>query len=418
MSTLRATNIKNPDSGSNNIVLSEGGGVVISGVTTVSNANITGGSITGISTVGVTTVTTTNLTVNGNAYPTAGSLSNRNLIINGDMQVAQRGTSSTSSGYYTVDRWFNISNGGSMTHSQENLSSGSPYDEGFRKYLRSTNTTASTAASTYRIMQQSIEAQNIAQSGWNYTSSSSYITLSFWVRSSVSQNFYSNVNSSDGTIQMYPFETGVLAADTWTKIVKRIPGNSNITIDNDNGTGLSIAIAPFYGTDRTDNSMIVDSWQTFASNNRSPDYDTTWASTTNATFDFTGVQLEVGEVATPFEHRSYGDELARCMRYYQVITGWGFVIGSSSTTQVRTGIRYSPPMRDVPSFSLSKALKLNSPGSSETSQSSAAVSITGQSGSSTQYGAILSFSNFSGLTSQQAYVAPWDNTQLFASAEL
>ena len=313
---------------------------------------ITATTITGVSTIGVTTVTTTNLTVNGNAYPTAGPLSNRNLIINGDMQVAQRGTSSTSSGYYTVDRWFNISNGGSMTHSQENLSSGSPYDEGFRKYLRSTNTTASTAASTYRIMQQSIEAQNIAQSGWNYTSSSSYITLSFWVRSSVSQNFYSNVNSSDGTIQMYPFETGVLAADTWTKIVKRIPGNSNITIDNDNGTGLSIAIAPFYGTDRTDNSMIVDSWQTFASNNRSPDYDTTWASTTNATFDFTGVQLEVGEVATPFEHRSYGDELARCQRYYQKSSS-GNTSYPSSAGYARAYIAFPVYMRAAPTLTVS-----------------------------------------------------------------
>jgi hypothetical protein len=275
------------------------------------------------------------------------------------MSIAQRGTSSASSGYYTVDRWSNISNGGAFTQSQETLTSGSPYDEGFRNFLRMTNTTASTAASAYRIMSHNIEAQNVAQSGWNYTSPSSYITFLFWVRSSVSQNFYSQISSSDGTIQMYPFETGVLAANTWTKITKTIPGNANITIDNDNGAGLSISLAPFYGTDRTDNSMVVDSWQTFASNNRSPDYDTTWAGTTNATFDITGVQLEVGTVATPFEHRSYGQELALAQRYYQeYIPGAQELIYSEST--LASGkfwqVLIRVPMRIAPNVTFSSGI--------------------------------------------------------------
>ena len=308
------------------------GNINSTGVSTITTLSAT--TITGVSTIGVTTVSTTNLTVNGNSYPSAGPLSNRNLIINGDMQVAQRGTSSASSGYYTVDRWSNISNGGAFTQSQETLTSGSPYDEGFRNFLRMTNTTASTAASAYRIMSHNIEAQNVAQSGWNYTSTSSYITFLFWVRSSVSQNFYSQISSSDGTIQMYPFETGVLAANTWTKITKTIPGNANITIDNDNGAGLSISLAPFYGTDRTDNSMVVDSWQTFASNNRSPDYDTTWAGTTNATFDITGVQLEVGTVATPFEHRSYADELRLCQRYFETSFNGGVSVNNTSNAGI------------------------------------------------------------------------------------
>lgn len=246
----------------------------------------------------------------------ADKLGVRNLIINGAMNVAQRGTSSTTNGYGSVDRFFVQWDGGTTTHTQTAITSGSPYDEGFRNVLRLTNTATATGAGNYRNAFQYIEAQNLAQSGWDYTSSSSYVTLSFWVRSSVAQEFYGYLRTLDGTGQHYSFSLGSLSANTWTKVTKVIPGNSNITVDNDSGAGLQVNISPFWGTDFTDSGHTTDAWASFSSGSRAPDYTNTWANTTSATFDITGVQLEVGNTATPFEHRSYGDELARCQRYY------------------------------------------------------------------------------------------------------
>jgi len=248
------------------------------------------------------------------------NLSNRNLIINGAMQLAQRGTSSTSSGYQTVDRIIHTGTGwdAAMTQSQSDVASGTtPYTLGFRKAFKvqNGNQTRDPAASELGI-RYSIEAQDVANSGWNYTSASSFITLSFWVKSSVAQNFYGYLLTLDGTMQRYAFETGSLTADTWTKVTKTIPGNSNITIDNDINEGFRIEWRVFQGTDFTASGTALNTWAAFASGTRAPDQATTWFSTNNATFEITGVQLEVGSVATDFEHRSFGDELLKCQRYY------------------------------------------------------------------------------------------------------
>jgi len=243
-----------------------------------------------------------------------------NLITNGAMQVAQRGTSSTSSGYQTVDRWSNTFGGASVTQTQESLSSGNPYDVGFRNFARMEVTTASNLAGDYAQFSQQIEAQNIANSGWNYTSSSSYITLSFWARSSLAGTYSFWLRSNDGTQQSFSHNFS-LSANTWTKITKSIPGNSSIQIDNDNGSGLGLYIVPHYGTTYTTSGHTADAWQTYSGSDIMADYAQTWTNTLNATFDVTGVQLEVGEQATPFEHRSIGDELARCQRYFCTFDG-------------------------------------------------------------------------------------------------
>ena len=308
------------------------------------------------------------LNVEAISHPTSGSLvtingttpSNRNLIINGAMQVAQRGTSSTTGGFGTVDRFNNGYGSGTVTQSQESLSSGSPYDEGFRNFLRFTNTTPSSDnAAGYRMARYNIEAQDLASSGWNYTSSSSYLTLSFWIRASVSQAYYVYIKTHDGTAQRYVLSTGTLTADTWTKVTHQIPGNSNLTINNDNGAGLELNFSAFWGTDNTDSGVTVDTWGTYSGNTRTPDMTTTWSTTASATFDITGVQLEVGEVATPFEHRSYGDELARCLRYYWLqevrnATNYGhfcLLASYATTADVRGFINFPVPMRQIPALS-------------------------------------------------------------------
>ena len=235
-----------------------------------------------------------------------GQLGNRNLIINGAMQVAQRGTSgSTADGYPSLDRFYTFSNGldENPTMSQGSLtSSDTPFSSGFRKYLRfqNGNQTSGAGASDQTQFKQHIEAQNVAQSGWNYTSSSSFITLSFWMRASVAQTYYGFLKASDGGNYIYPFSMA-LSADTWTKVTKTIAGNSNLQIDNDNGNGLEFGIYAYLGTSLTDNSVSLDAWAAYSSGTtRTPDHTTTWYTTNDSTIDMTGVQLEVGSTATEF----------------------------------------------------------------------------------------------------------------------
>jgi len=290
------------------------------------------------------------------------NLSNRNLIINGAMQVAQRGTSSSSTnGIGCVDRFHNIRSGHDEepTQAQHALTSSDtgPYGEGFRFSFHVTNGNQSSGAGTndYMSMRYKIEAQDLANSGWNYTSTSSFITFSFWIKSSVAQNFYGYIKTTDGTDQRYAYETGSLTADTWTKITKTIPGNSNLQFDSTNLQGLEIYLSQFWGTAFTDSGVSLNTWGAYASGTRMPDNTSTWWTTNDATLEITGVQLEVGSVATDFEHRSYGDELHRCARYYQKqLSGSGKAIASAFAYSTTYG-NFSPhypmgPMRAAPSL--------------------------------------------------------------------
>ena len=252
-----------------------------------------------------------------------GGLSHRNLIINGAMNVAQRGVTSTSTGYQTVDR-FQCGAGNvneNPTFAQVDVASGTtPYTLGFRKSLKITNgnQTSGAGAADRIFTQHKVEAQDMATSGWNYTSASSYITLSFWVKSSVGQNFYGFVYSADGTAQRYIFQTGNITANSWNKVVVSIPGGSNVAFDNNANEGLIIKWIPYYGTDLTNNSgTTLNTWANYNGGARTPDNTSTWYTTNNAQFEVTGVQLEVGSQATPFEHRKFHEELMLCQRYYQ-----------------------------------------------------------------------------------------------------
>ena len=249
---------------------------------------------------------------------------NRNLIINGAMQVAQRGTSSTTNGYGSVDRYAVYYQGTdeAPTHAQVDVASGTtPYTSGFRKAIKVTNgnQTSGAGAGDLVAIDYTIEAQDIANSGWNYNSASSSVTLSFWVKSSVAQNFYVMIRSEDGTKYNFPIETGSLTADTWTKVTKTISGNANLTFNNDNGAGLLLEFVAFRGTNGT-GTVNLDQWAAYDSSDRVPNMTSTWYTTNDATLEITGLQLEVGSVATDFEHRSFNDEYLKCCRYYQSTT--------------------------------------------------------------------------------------------------
>jgi len=295
--------------------------------------------------------------------PTVGQLSHRNIIINGAMQVAQRGTTSGTEGYSTIDRFSNEE--GSCdevpTQSQHALTSSDtgPWAEGFRHsfHITNGNQTSGAQAANFIKLTYVVEAQDMASSGWNYTSTSSYITLSFWVKSSVAQNFYGRLRSQDGTSQNYPYETGSLTADTWTKVTKIIPGNSNLAFDNNNGAGLELEWMMYRGGNTTASGVALDTWAAYASGTRSPDQTSTWFTTNDATFEITGVQFEVGSVATPFEHRSYDDDLTRCQRYFQVFGGdvsySQFGVGVwKSTTAANCNLQLMKEMRAAPTMTV------------------------------------------------------------------
>ena len=251
-----------------------------------------------------------------------GGLSHRNIIINGAMRVAQRASSSTTNGYGDLDRWKHEYAGTdeNPTFAQVALTtSDTPYTLGLTKTFKLTNGNQTSGLQSNSLINfnQQIEAQNIRNSGWNYTSSSSYITLSFWVRASVEQNYHGFVKTADGTNYIYPYETGTLSANTWTKITKSIPGNSNLTINDDSGSGFQVFPIFFGGANYTSSSVTNDAWANWSGGSgRSKDQANSWFTTNDATLEITGVQLEVGNTATSFEHRSFDDELRRCQRYY------------------------------------------------------------------------------------------------------
>ena len=284
---------------------------------------------------------------------------NRNLIINGAMQVAQRGTSfSGTAQQYTLDRMqMNTAGNDEIAQTEQaTVTSGGAYTSGFRKCLKiiNGNQTSGAGATDVVHLKMVLEAQDIANSGWNYTSNSNFVTLSFWIKSSVAQDFPITLRSEDGTRQVYNMTTGSLSADTWTKITKTISGNSNLQFDNNNAAGLTLFINAFVGTDYTTGGLAQNAWSAWSGAKQGDNMTSTWYTTNDATLEITGLQLEVGSVATDFEHRSFGQELALCQRYYfqQPNPSGVGVVHSSANSSRYHGIEHPVPMRASPTVSI------------------------------------------------------------------
>ena len=340
-----------------------------------------------------------------------GQLSHRNLIINGDFRINQRGSSSTASGRQTVDR-FSLDHSGTdegPTQAQVDVAAGTtPYELGFRKAFKVTNgnQTGGAGAGDFIRMLYLIEAQDIANSGWNYKSSSSYITLSFWVKTSVAQTYYFNFRAYDGTQKMYCFSVA-LSANTWTKVTKTIPGHADLSFDNDTGTGMYIQWYQFRGTNNT-GTVTLNQWNNYDSSILTPDQTSTWYTTNDATFEITGVQLEVGDTATSFEHRSYGEELSRCQRYYQrqaansdayIQPGKG-----QGTTSIDAGYSLAVPLRAEPTVACASNRVFKHNGYSN---STTAPTVIQWNTTNSPYSSViaLNFGGHSSITSN--YVCSW-----------
>jgi hypothetical protein len=292
----------------------------------------------------------------GNAYDD-GALSNRNLIINGAMKVAQRGTSlsiAPAENGYSVDR-FKI-----FTYAMDQLSGTfaqvSDAPSGFASSLKWTTGTAESAVtdSEYHSIEYSIEAQDLQH--LNYGSSDAKtITLSFWVKSSVADDFGLSVYKQDTTNRVINPTYTINSANTWEYKTITILGDtaSSASIVNDTGIGLliswGIGCGPVYsGTPNT-------SWGNYSNPTwLGSQTQSTVTTTSGATFQITGVQLEVGDTATPFEHRSYGDELAKCQRYYYMLAdGLNQSIPTGSyynANLITTTVQFPVTMRSAPTI--------------------------------------------------------------------
>lgn len=253
------------------------------------------------------------LSVNSNNISAENSLGFRNRIINGDMRIDQRnaGASATTYDVYSLDRWYINNNTGASRFSwQQNAGSVTP-PTGFTKYLGVTSSGAYSVTATNVIaVRQAIEGFNVSDLGWG-TANAKTVTLSFWVRSSLTGTFGGAILNS-GATRSYPFSYTISSANTWTSISVTIAGDTTGTWLTNNGIGLDIYWN--LGTGST-YSGTAGSWS--GSSFYSATGATSVVGTNGATFYITGVQLEVGSVATPFERRDYGRELIMCQRYFE-----------------------------------------------------------------------------------------------------
>jgi len=377
------------------------------------------------------------LTINNTDGTATANLTNRqgrNLIINGAMTIQQKMTSHTTggqnlTGVQTVDRfradWTGTDN--SPTQIPVDVAAGTtPYSLGFRRCFKiiNGNQTSGAGAGDYIGIDTILEADEMARSGWNYTSSSSFITLSFWVKSSVAQNFYGYMYAPNrpGGGDIYPFETGSLSADTWTKVTKVIPGSSNVTFSAGTGFGLQFQLWAFLGTNFTASSGVpLNAWAGFSSSTRTPDNTSTWYTTDDATLELTGVQLEVGSHASDFEFISHADELRRCQRYFTRIpnqatsSGYAFLAQAAAHDTNSSLVTFHFPvfMRTNPSMSTVGSFRLYNGGGIATTSIVLNQSNVG--------GATLQVSTSSGIDRYEALVFGQnndDNAAIDFTAEL
>jgi hypothetical protein len=333
------------------------------------------------------------------------------------MRIAQRGTSfsglSDDGGQYTLDRWRWSENGtftGSMTVTQD-----SSAPAGFNNSLRVvTNTSVSVGTSLAARVEQFIEGFNCADLGWG-TANAKTVTLSFWVKSSLTGTFGGAIRNSDDN-RSYPFSYTINAADTWEYETITIAGDTSGTWGTTNGTGIRVTLSLGAGTAL---SGTAGAWS--ASGAQSATGAVSVVGTTSANWSVTGVQLEVGTQATSFEYRQYGQELALCQRYGYAVNG-GYTGYANGTTTLDATINFPVQMRTTPTATTG-VLVMGAFGTGGAyNQSSANFSIP--SVGLTQTGGVIRFSNFTGLTSSSVYIVLYPSLAAttaysgFLSAEL
>jgi hypothetical protein len=295
MSTLKTTNLQHASAASPAIVLAS------DGTATAQLSSLNGG-------------------------PLAGS---RNRIINGEMRIDQRNagasvTTNSANRTYGVDRWYGF---GQASDGVFTIAQSTTAPAGFVNSTLITVTTADTSigATQEYLFGQMVEGFNVSDLGFG-SASAKAITLSFWIRSSVTGTF-GGVLANSGRDRSYPFTFAINSANTWEQKTVTVAGDTTGTWATDNGTGFRVDFSLGAGSSYL---ASAGAWTTTAA--RGATGQTNLIGTNGATFYITGVQLEAGSVATPFERRSYGQELALCQRYYEKSYDMGTTPGTGTAT--------------------------------------------------------------------------------------
>ena len=283
----------------------------------------------------------------------------RNLIINGDMQVAQRGTSVasiTTDGYRTVDRYyFGPNTMGTWTMSQEN---DAPSGSGLRQSAKVLCTTAdaSPAAGDYVLFVHRIEGQNL-QHLKKGTASAEQLTLSFWVKSNVTGTYIAELQDYDNSRQVSKSYT-VSASGVWERKTITFPADTTGVLDNDNNTGIALNMWLGAGSTYTSGTLNSSAWAANTDANRTVG-QVNLASATNNYWQITGVQLEVGDTATPFEFKPFAQDLAECQRYFIRYTDFQYYAQWTSSGFMRFQIPLPVAQRVGGTFSYTGSLNTN-----------------------------------------------------------
>jgi hypothetical protein len=281
----------------------------------------------------------------------------RNILVNGAMQLAQRGTSFssiTSGNNYATDRWkFQVNTQGTWTQSQE---TDGPTGSGFIKSTKLLCTTAdaSPAAGDYLIFSQALEGQNLQQLRKG-TSSAQQITLSFWVKSNVTGTYITEIRDQDNTRQICKSYT-ISASATWEYKTLTFAGDITGALDNDN----NLSLLPIWwlgaGSNFTSGTLAT-SWAAGTDANKAVG-QTNVAAAINNYWQITGVQMEIGPAPTPFEFRPYYVELSQCQRYYTELNLAVFLTQSHTTTVTRGNLFLPTTMRANPTATLDNANRI------------------------------------------------------------
>lgn len=317
----------------------------------------------------------------------------RNRIINGDMRINQRGSASydITGAVYTLDRY----RGGASIASKFSIAPGTTTPPaGFTNYLQVTSSAATTPGSTdsYSFFQR-VEGYNVADLNWG-TSDAQTVTMSFWVRSTLTGTFGGKLQNSAQN-RIYIFSYTISSANTWEKKTITITGDTTGTWLTTTGVGLAINFSVGAGTGA---EATAGSWGT-DNVPMQPTGSTNVVATSGATWQITGLQLEAGTTATDFENLQYGQQLTLCQRYYQLVTS--LFGGGNSATVAAIQATFQVPMRAVPTLGTQGVIQLSN-STADFLQSSASISNLG----STNNSAIFFLSNFSGLTVNRQLFGP------------
>jgi len=339
------------------------------------------------------------------------ALSHRNIIINGAMQVWQRGTTidSISSGNYLCDRW-RINHSGTDGNVDVDRSTDLPSGQGFG-YSQKISMDASESsldAADKLVIQQKFEGQNL-QLLAKGTSGAERTTVSFFVKSSVASTYTVELVDNDNTRQLSKSYT-INSANTWERKTLTFEGDTSGSLDTDANTSMTLNIYIDTGTDHTSGTFNDSAWASTDDTKRV--FNTTgWLQSTSPEFYITGVQWELGEQAQPFEHRSFHDEFMRCQRYYQEIHGGSCEPSSSSV--VETSFTRLP-MRAAATGSVSAAIDIEDPNVTTYTQSSGAIAVNNATARAEKIG----LSNFSGLGTSKSFFIKTTGGHIQLDAEL